>query len=391
MAPARDANTFQNSATVLSMGLFFTIVTVGLASRLPSHLYKGLTAASVAPGPAHLVASEPPIGSLFSAFLGYNPIKELLGPTGALQHMPAKQVAYITGRTFFPKLLEEPFAGGLHLAFTFAAIATGIALIASAVRGKQYFHQVKPLSEELAEGAADSAEALGLDESSEVADLDGAQAATSANGSRSSNGRLAASGSGGEELTRHAELAEAMSSTNRTATVPPPADQQAGNGELLGIGAAAAQAGVSERALRYYQQLGLLEPASTTPGGLRRYSADDLARVARIRELQTLLGLNLDEIAVVLRNEDRLAQIRRAYGRGHERRQRQQLGRECLILWRACARRSRPSGPPWRASGRPRRPHRPLQGRARRPRRRAGLNVPARHRQAATSPFRPQN
>jgi MFS family permease len=199
-AGAGMLNTFQNSATVLSMGLFFTIVTVGLASRLPSHLYKGLTAAGVAPGPAHLVASEPPIGSLFSAFLGYNPIKELLGPTGALQHMPAKQVAYITGRTFFPKLLEEPFAGGLHLAFTFAAIATGIALIASAVRGKQYFYQVKPLSEELAEGAADSAEALGLDESSEVADIDGAQAGTAANGSRSGNGRLATSGSTGEEL-----------------------------------------------------------------------------------------------------------------------------------------------------------------------------------------------
>jgi MFS family permease len=199
-AGAGMLNTFQNSATVLSMGLFFTIVTVGLASRLPSHLYKGLTAAGVAPGPAHLVASEPPIGSLFSAFLGYNPIKELLGPTGALQHMPAKQVAYITGRTFFPKLLEEPFAGGLHLAFTFAAIATGIALIASAVRGKQYFHHVTPLSEELAEGAADSAEALGLDESSEVAGLDGAQAGTAANGSRSGNGHLATSGSTGEEL-----------------------------------------------------------------------------------------------------------------------------------------------------------------------------------------------
>ncbi len=88
---------------------------------------------------------------------------------------------------------------------------------------------------------------------------------------------------------------------------PAPADEP---GELIGIGAAAARAGVSERALRYYQQLGLLAPARTTPGGLRRYSAANLARVARIRELQTLLGLNLDEIAVVLRNEDRLAQIR---------------------------------------------------------------------------------
>lgn len=103
--------------------------------------------------------------------------------------------------------------------------------------------------------------------------------------------------------------------------------------ELLGIGAAAARAGVSERALRYYQQIGLLVPARTTPGGLRRYSEDDLARVARIRELQTLLGLNLDEIAVVLRNEDRIAQIRLSY---HDERtseaERRELIRECLVL-----------------------------------------------------------
>jgi MerR family transcriptional regulator, repressor of the yfmOP operon len=102
--------------------------------------------------------------------------------------------------------------------------------------------------------------------------------------------------------------------------------------ELLGIGAAAARAGVSERALRYYQQIGLLVPARTT-GGLRRYSEDDLARVARIRELQTLLGLNLDEIAVVLRNEDRIAQIRLSY---HDERtseaERRELIRECLTL-----------------------------------------------------------
>jgi MerR family transcriptional regulator, repressor of the yfmOP operon len=81
---------------------------------------------------------------------------------------------------------------------------------------------------------------------------------------------------------------------------------------LLGIGAAAARAGVSERALRYYQQIGLLTPAASTPGGMRRYSEADLGRVARIRQLQALLGLNLDEIAVVLRNEDRLAEIREA-------------------------------------------------------------------------------
>jgi MFS family permease len=163
-AGAGMINTFQNSATVLSMGLFFTIVTLGLASRLPSHLYKGLVAAGVNPAAAHLVANEPPIGSLFSAFLGYNPIKELLGPTGALQKLPAHQVAYITGRSFFPKLIEEPFAGGLHLAFAFAAGATLIAVIASALRGNRYVHAEEPVIEELAEGAAASAAAVGLDE-----------------------------------------------------------------------------------------------------------------------------------------------------------------------------------------------------------------------------------
>ncbi len=210
-AGAGMLNTFQNSATVLSMGLFFTIVTLGLAARLPSHLYKGLIAAGVAPAAAKTVASEPPIGSLFSAFLGYNPIKELLGPTGALQHLPAKQAAYITGRSFFPNLISEPFAGGLHLAFTFAAIATAVAIVASAVRPKRYMHQAEPqLLERLAESTAESAGVLGLDEAPEVADLDDAlegtaPAASPVNGSpgdgSAGNGRVAASGGpGGEEL-----------------------------------------------------------------------------------------------------------------------------------------------------------------------------------------------
>jgi DNA-binding transcriptional MerR regulator len=102
---------------------------------------------------------------------------------------------------------------------------------------------------------------------------------------------------------------------------------------LLSTGAAAALSGVSERSLRYYQQLGLITPCGKSPGGMRRYSEQDLARVARIRELQALLGLNLDEIAVVLRNEDRTAEIREAY---HDQRtgtgERAERARECLAL-----------------------------------------------------------
>lgn len=81
---------------------------------------------------------------------------------------------------------------------------------------------------------------------------------------------------------------------------------------LMSIGAAAQCAGVTERALRYYQELGLISPG-VTAGGSRRYSRRDLERVARIRELQALLGFNLDEIAVVLANEDRTAAIKEAY------------------------------------------------------------------------------
>jgi MFS family permease len=198
-AGAGMLNTFQNSATVLSMGLFFTIVTLGLASRLPSHLYKGLVAAGVAPGAARVVANEPPIGSLFSAFLGYNPIKELLGPTGALQHLSPSQAAYITGRSFFPQLIEQPFAYGMHLAFTFAAIATAIAVVASALRGRRYLHSpvpaAEPVAEELAEGAAEAAALVGLDDASMLPDGNGA----SRRSRREGNGVHAASASSGAE------------------------------------------------------------------------------------------------------------------------------------------------------------------------------------------------
>jgi MFS family permease len=172
-AGAGMINTFQNSATVLSMGLFFTIVTLGLAANLPSHLYRGLTAAGVPASAAHLVASEPPIGSLFSAFLGFNPIKELLGPLGVLQHLPAKEAVYITGRSFFPQLIEQPFASGLHLAFTFAVIATLVAVAASALRGRRYVRENEPLLEELAEGAAESAALVGLEETADLPGIKG--------------------------------------------------------------------------------------------------------------------------------------------------------------------------------------------------------------------------
>jgi DNA-binding transcriptional MerR regulator len=79
------------------------------------------------------------------------------------------------------------------------------------------------------------------------------------------------------------------------------------------IGQAAAEAGMSTRTLRYYQELGLLTPAGTTAGGARRYSEADVARLHRIRHLRDLIGLDLNEVGRVLRAEDRLAAIRREW------------------------------------------------------------------------------
>ncbi len=204
-AGAGMLNTFQNSATVLSMGLFFTIVTLGLASRLPTHLYKGLVAAGVAPSAAHLVASEPPIGSLFAAFLGENPIQQLLGPTGALSHLAPAQAAYITGRSFFPHLIEAPFGAGQHLAFTCAAIATGIAVIASALRGPRYLYQpatTQTVAEELAESAAQDAGLVGLDETAALPDGNGNRAGVARGPGNGHNGVPAASASSGADTER---------------------------------------------------------------------------------------------------------------------------------------------------------------------------------------------
>jgi DNA-binding transcriptional MerR regulator len=84
----------------------------------------------------------------------------------------------------------------------------------------------------------------------------------------------------------------------------------------LRIGEAAARAGVSTRTLRYYEELGLLPPSTRTTGGARRYSETELERLAHIRELQDLMGFNLEEIRAIVATEDRLSALRAAYFAG---------------------------------------------------------------------------
>lgn len=83
------------------------------------------------------------------------------------------------------------------------------------------------------------------------------------------------------------------------------------------IGEIADAAGVSTRTLRYYEELGLLSPSGHSPGGARRYSDTDLARVLRIRELQELVGFNLDEIKTIVAGESRLEELRSEFRAGH--------------------------------------------------------------------------
>jgi len=126
--------TFQNSAQVLSIGLFFTLMIVGLSSSLPESLYRGLVAHGVSTTAAARVSHLPPVSTLFAAFLGYNPIQHLLG-TSVLAQVPKPQQAILTGRSFFPSVITAPFRSGLHAALDFAIGASILAAAASWTRG----------------------------------------------------------------------------------------------------------------------------------------------------------------------------------------------------------------------------------------------------------------
>jgi hypothetical protein len=158
--------TFQNSAQVLSIGIFFPLMIFGLSSSLPSALTAGLKAHGVATATAASVAHLPPVSILFAAFLGYNPIEHLVG-AHALSGLTASNHAALVGRSFFPHLISAPFRAGLHEAFAFAIVACLIAAAASLMRGGQYHHAEKPsggdAEAEEANASLDSGRAGGRD------------------------------------------------------------------------------------------------------------------------------------------------------------------------------------------------------------------------------------
>ena len=133
-------STFQNSGMALSIGIFFSLMIAGLASTLPRTLSSGLTAQGVPASVASQVSHLPPVSTMFAALLGYNPVRNLLAPSGLLSRLPAHNVAVLTGKQFFPHLISAPFHHGLVIVFTTAAIMSVIGAVVSLLRGKQFYY-----------------------------------------------------------------------------------------------------------------------------------------------------------------------------------------------------------------------------------------------------------
>lgn len=148
--------TFFNSGSALSIGVFFSLMVVGLAATLPTTLTQGLTAQGVPPAAAADIGNLPPVGILFGAFLGINPIAAVLGPTGLLDSLPQSSVAALTGTTFFPELISDPFRSGLVLVFAISAAMMVVAAVASWFAGSRRTEPSAPADgERLAEDPAD--------------------------------------------------------------------------------------------------------------------------------------------------------------------------------------------------------------------------------------------
>jgi EmrB/QacA subfamily drug resistance transporter len=131
---------FQNSGMSLSIGIFFSLMIAGLAATLPRTLSSGLRAQGVPAAVAAHVANLPPVSTLFSALLGYNPVQNMLAPSGTLAKLPARNAAVLTGRQFFPHLISGPFHQGLIIVFSAAAAMSVLGALVSLLRGKQFFY-----------------------------------------------------------------------------------------------------------------------------------------------------------------------------------------------------------------------------------------------------------
>ena len=154
--------TFQNSGSLVSIGVFFSIITAGLAGTLPSTLFNGLSNAGVPATAASHIAHLPPTSALFAAFLGYNPMQTLL-PANVLNALPASNQATLLGHGFFPNLISSPFIAGLHGVFYLSAAMCFVAALASLSRGKRYVYEAAKPALETEGDEKQGSEPVGID------------------------------------------------------------------------------------------------------------------------------------------------------------------------------------------------------------------------------------
>jgi DNA-binding transcriptional MerR regulator len=103
-------------------------------------------------------------------------------------------------------------------------------------------------------------------------------------------------------------------------------------GGLFSIGDVAKLLGTTTRTLRYYEELGLVSSSRHSLKAQRRYGPAEIERLRRIRELQTLLGLELHEIGEQLEASDRLDALRAEYRAGPAPERRDEILLEGVVI-----------------------------------------------------------
>lgn len=151
---------FLNTGFVLSIGVFFSLMIVGLTNSLPSVMFKGLRANGVSLTQAHAVANLPAVGSLFSSFLGINPLARVLG-TQANAQVTHVQWIRLIGKHFFPNLMQAPFHHGLLIVFGAAFVMSIVGAVISAMRGKRFIYEDHSLREHVGDITATSSSVPG--------------------------------------------------------------------------------------------------------------------------------------------------------------------------------------------------------------------------------------
>jgi MFS family permease len=130
--------TIQNTGTTVGLTVLFTEVVSALGMSLPNAMATALTSAG-APQLTPYLSTIPPTIALFAAFLGYNPMHEMIArlPTLVGVHLNAQVVATITTTTWFPNAIAPSFMDALHLALYLNAGLAVVAGVASLMRGKK--------------------------------------------------------------------------------------------------------------------------------------------------------------------------------------------------------------------------------------------------------------